>query len=78
MLNGQPDRFAEPELLARKFFQHAYRIGKDNRPEGQSAAEYVRKQLDLLGLGAELSLIPWGIRKKPLPLPPSNLTVKRE
>jgi transposase len=78
VLNGQPDRFAEPELVARKFFQHAYRIGQDNRPEGQSTAEYVREQLDQLGLGAELTRIPWGNKKKPLPLPPSKLLVQKE
>ncbi len=78
VLNGQPDRFAEPELVARKFFQHAYRIGQDNRPEGQSTAEYLREQLDQLGLGAELTRIPWGSKKKPLPLPPSKLLVQKE
>ena len=78
VLNGQPDRFAEPELLARKFFQHAYRIGKENRPAGQSTAEYVREQLDQLGLGAELTRVPWGNKKKSLPLPPSKLAVRKE
>jgi len=72
VLNGHPDRFAETEMIARKFFQHAYRLGKANRPEGQSPAQYVREQLDQLGLGAELTRIPWGRKKKPLPLPPSN------
>ncbi|MEW5942041.1 MAG: IS110 family transposase, partial [Chloroflexota bacterium] len=76
VLNGQPDRFAEPELAARKFFQHAYRLGQDNRPAGQSVGQYVREQLDQLGLGADLTHIPWGSKKKPLPLPPSRLTLK--
>jgi hypothetical protein len=74
VLNGRPDRFAEPDLLARKFFQQAYRLGKDNRPAGQSVGQYVREQLDQLGLGAELTHVPWGDKKKPLPLPPSRLT----
>lgn len=78
VLNGQPDRFAEPELLARKFFQHAYRIGKDNRPAGQSVGQYVRQQLDQLGLGADLTRVPWGDKKKPLPLPPSRLPIQKE
>jgi transposase len=73
VLNGQSDRFAEPGIVARKFFQHAYRLGKDNRPEGMSVGQYVRNQLDQLGLGAELSCVPWGVKKKQLPLPPSKL-----
>ena len=73
VLNDQSDRFAQPELVARKLFQHAYRIGQDNRPKGQSTAQYVRQQLDLLGLGADLTAVPWGSSKKPLALPPSNL-----
>lgn len=73
---NEPDRFAEPEIVARKFFQHAYHLGKDNRPQGQSTAQYVRTQLDQLGLGAELTTIPWGVKKKPLPLPPSRLPHK--
>jgi transposase len=74
VLNGQPDRFAEPEIVARKFFQHAYRLGKVNRPQGQSAAQYVRIQH--LGIGAELTCIPWGSKKKSPPLPPSCLPQK--
>lgn len=69
------DRYAEPERLARKFLQFAYRLGKDNRPPGQTTMAYVREQLDRLGVGMELTAIPWG-RKKPVPLPPSKLVFK--
>jgi transposase len=65
------DRFAEPERVARKLMQHTYRLGKANRPAGQSTGEYVRLQLDRLGLGADLAAIQWGKRR--LPLPPSQL-----
>lgn len=69
---GCADRFAEPDMLARKLLQHAYRLGQDNRPDGQPAAGYVREQLDRLGLGADLREIRWGQRT--IPLPPSRLT----
>ena len=65
------DRFAEPVRLARKLTQHCYHLGKANRPAGQTTGEYVRRQLDRLGLGADLAAVPWG--KRTVPLPPSQL-----
>jgi transposase len=70
-----PDRFAEPEAIAQKFLKFAYRVGKNNRPAGQSAAQFVRERLDALHLGSELTSIAWG-SKKPIPLPPSMLQEK--
>ena len=67
------DRNADPVRVARKLFQHAYRLGKHNRSSDLSTAAYVRTQLDRLGLGADLQSIPWGQKKKPIPLPPSTL-----
>jgi transposase len=64
------DRFAQPEAIAQKFLKFAYRLGKENRPAGQSAAHFVRQRLDALQLGQELTSIAWG-SKKPIPLPPS-------
>jgi transposase len=71
------DRFAEPEIVARKLMQFTYQIGKRNRPVDQSTAQFVRKQLDALRLGSDLSAIPWGTKKKPIPLPPSALLQKK-
>ena len=65
------DRFAEPEAIAQKFLKFAYQLGKENRPQGQSAAQFVRQRLDALQLGTELTTIAWG-SKKPIPLPPST------
>ena len=65
------DRFAQPEAIAQKFLKFAYQLGKENRPKGQSAAQFVRQRLDALQLGQELTSIPWGT-KKPIPLPPST------
>jgi hypothetical protein len=67
-----PDRFADPVIVARKLMNFAYTLGKANRPAGQTTAQYVRYHLDRLGLGSELTEIPWGT-KKPRPLPPSAL-----
>jgi transposase len=63
------DRFAQPEAIAQKFLKFAYQLGKENRPNGQSAAKFVRQRLDTLQLGQELTSIAWG-SKKPIPLPP--------
>jgi transposase len=65
------DRFAQPEAIAQKFLKFAYQLGKENRPQGQSAAQFVRQRLDALQLGSELTGIAWG-SKKPIPLPPST------
>lgn len=70
---GELDRYAEPERLARKFMQVAYALGKANRPPGQTAAAFARKQLDRLGCASQLTHVRWGAKKKPLPLPPSGL-----
>jgi len=70
---GQADRFAQPERLARKFMQHTYLLGEASRSPGQSTSQYVRQQLDRLGLGQHLTHIPWGTQKPPIPLPPSSL-----
>lgn len=66
------DRYADPERLARKFMQVAYTLGKANRPAGMSSAAFVRTQLDRLHVAQDLTHIPWGAKKKPIPLPPSS------
>jgi transposase len=68
------DRFAQPEAIAQKFLKFAYQLGKENRPAGQSAAQFVRQRLEALQLGQELTRIAWG-SKKPIPLPPSTKKV---
>jgi transposase len=55
------DRFADPPMIARKLLAHTERLGKAHRPQGQSCAEYVREQLDRLGLGADLVFFDIGI-----------------
>jgi len=65
------DRFAQPEAIAQKYLKFAYQLGKENRPAGQSAAQFVRQRLDALQLGQELSRIARD-SKKPIPMPPST------
>jgi transposase len=72
VLQGEADKYAEPKAVAQKMLKFAYSIGKANRPKGQTAAQFARERLDALGVGQELTSIPWG-SKKPIPLPPSNL-----
>jgi transposase len=65
------DRFAEPEKVSKKMLHIAYEVGKSKRA-GKSAAQFARERMDTLGMGQELTSIPWG-SKKPIPLPPSKL-----
>jgi hypothetical protein len=65
------DRFAEPEKVSKKMLHFAYEVGKENRA-GKSAAQFTRERMDTLGMGQDLTSIPWG-SKKPIPLPPSKL-----
>ncbi len=72
------DRYAEAERVASKLMSYAYLLGKANRPAGQTAGQFVRLQLDALGLGVELTEIPQGKKKPPLRLPPSELLAQKE
>jgi len=76
VLQGKTDKYAEPETIAQKMLKFAYQIGKENRPQRQTAAQFARVRLDALGLGRELISISWG-SKKPIPLPPSSLKTER-
>lgn len=77
VLQGKTDKYAEPEAIAQKLLKFAYQVGKDNRPKRQTAAQFARVRLDALGLGRELTSIPWG-SKQPIPLPPSTLTERSD
>ncbi len=65
------DRFAEPTRVAQTFLHIAYRVRRQNLPDGLSALAFTRQQLDRLQLGAELKTVPWGRRQ--YHLPPSRL-----
>jgi len=66
------DKHADPEQVARAFFAHAYKVGVDRLPEGLSAREYVRFQLDQLEIGQELTHFMWGKKRIKLPRSPGT------
>ena len=45
-------------MVARKLMRFAYRVGKHDRPADQSAAQFIRRQLDALHIGADLTSSP--------------------
>lgn len=72
LAKNEVDIHADATQVACSFFKHAYDVGIKNLPDGQSALQFTRNQLDRLGIGAELKTIPWG--SKSFKLPPSKLT----
>ena len=70
------DRFADPEMVARKLAQYAYTLGHENRPDGQSVGEFVRQQLDHLDIGADLDAVQSG--KRTISIPPLHLVVAND
>jgi transposase len=71
LTEGCADHFADAEFVARKLLRHAYRLGRAHRPQGQTPAQYVRQQLDRLGLGQDLTAI--RLADRTISLPPSRL-----
>lgn len=65
------DRFADPTKVACSLFKHAYRVGVRNLPGDMSALAFTRYHLDRLGLGRDLTHLPWGSKR--FKLPPSSL-----
>jgi transposase len=64
------DRHADARSVAASLFLHAYRV-KVKHLGGLSAKDWTRRELDRLGIGRELQVIPWGTRM--VRLPPSSL-----
>ena len=67
LTHGVADRHAESAQVACAFFSLAYKVGVARLPDGHSAKSFTRAQLDRLGLGAELEVIPWGTKQVKLP-----------
>lgn len=72
LTKAQADRYAVPQQVATSFFTLAHRVRARNLPDGQSALQFTRNQLDRLGIGREVVQIPWGSKR--FKLPPSHLT----
>lgn len=66
------DKHHDPRDVACSLFKLAYAVKVRNLPDNLSAKEFTRRQLDRLGIGADLQSIPWGTKK--VKLPPSKLT----
>lgn len=66
------DRHADENSIAASMFKLAYEIGVKNLPEGKSAKTFTREQMDRLGVGRDLTVIPWGTKQ--VELPHSQLT----
>jgi hypothetical protein len=62
--------------VATSLFTLAHRMRVQNLPDGQTALQFTRQQLDRLGIGQELTVIPWGTKK--VKLPPSSLPPEKE
>jgi hypothetical protein len=52
------NRSASDEQVACSFFALAYKVGVGNLLEGVGARQFLRDQLDRLGLGQDLTHIP--------------------
>lgn len=71
----EPDRHAVPQRVARSLMQHAYDLGKANRPPDWSTMSYVRYHLDRLGLGDQVDYVRWSATRRII-LPPHGSVVK--
>lgn len=65
----EADRHAAPQQVATSLFTLAHRVRVKNLPEKQSALEFTRNQLDRLGIGQQVTHIPWGAKRYKLPPP---------
>lgn len=68
------DKFADPTQVACGLFALAHRVRAKNLPNGQTALQFTRNQMDRLGLGQEVLIVPWGTKN--FKLPPSRLAQK--
>ena len=71
MTNEIADKHHDPRDVACSLFKLAYAVKVRNLPGKQSALQFTRNQLDRLGIGQNLKVIPWGSKK--VKLPPSGL-----
>jgi transposase len=72
LTKAEADCHAVPQQVATSLFALAYKMRIHNLPDGQSALQFTRNQLDRLKIGQDVTHIPWGSRRSKLP--PSSLT----
>jgi transposase len=71
LAKGSADQFANPVQVACSMFAFAHRVRVKNLPNGMSALQFTRTQMDRLGIGQNVLVVPWGA--KSYKLPPSKL-----
>ena len=71
LAKGASDKFANPVQVACSMFAFAHRVRVKNLPNGMSALQFTRSQMDRLGIGQNVLVVPWGT--KSFKLPPSKL-----
>ncbi len=72
---GVAEKFANPTQVACSMFAFAHRVRVKNLPNGMSALQFTREQMDRLGIGQEVLVVPWGAKR--YKLPPSRLVQNR-
>lgn len=70
LTKGVADTHADTNDVARSLFRLVYRMGVRNLPKGTTALSFTRDNLDRIGIGANLTHLPWGSRT--FTLPPSR------
>lgn len=73
---AEADHDAEPVQVSTSLINFAYEVGIA-RLDGQRAVEFVRQQMDDLGIGAEMTFVQRNKKGKRLFLPPSRLQPSR-
>ncbi|MCI0551047.1 MAG: transposase, partial [Anaerolineae bacterium] len=68
LAKGSVDKFANPTQVACSMFAFAYRVRVKNLPQGMSALQFTRSQMDRLGIGQEVLVVPWGTKRFKLPV----------
>jgi transposase len=74
LAKGASDQFANPVQVACSMFAFAHRVRVKNLPNGMGALQFTRTQMDKLGIGQNVLVVPWGT--KSYKLPPSKLAQK--
>jgi transposase len=67
LTEGCADKYADPERVGSAMFRFAYKVGVKNLPDGVSAVQYTRDQLDRLEIGQDLVKIRHGTKSPKLP-----------
>ncbi len=78
LAKGMADQHANATQVACAMFAFAHRVRTKNLPGGQSALQFTRAQMDRLGIGQEVLIVPWGTKRYKLPPSRQYDTVERE